>query len=796
MEPNNINSGPRYSLPALIRSSSMTPAAPTSMERLFTWEQAQRVLRKNRRFAALFAVIMTLVVTVVAFLIKDVYQPTARLEIDPPSTGIKTLHEIEYASETDNQDYLETQAQILQSDALAISVIRALHLDRNPELVSRKDLAKFGGPQDAEKPSVTNPANDGSFLQEQFELADRTPLESVALEAFQRKLSVNPVRNSRLIEVSYASHDARLAQLVTNSLVTQYIDQNYRNRYTTTMEASAWLSTQLNDLRERVQESNQAVADYQKKFGFVEADDRDVPLAQLMAEVNHQFSEASANRIETEAYVRMIDLGEADAIPSVRDDQLYQNLMTQFADARAQLAQARAIYGDENSNVKKLENQSDELAAQVEAERARMVNRVRTSYAAALAREQMMLQSREKLRAQMGDASSHMVAYKVLKNEALATGELYNTLQARLKEAGIYAGLRSSNIHIVDLAPKLRRSTAPNRALIIAIGAMVSCLLGLILSFVRESVDNTLRSPDDVKEWTGLASLAMLPTINRNGGAGRLVSRPPAGLFNGADRSTPKNGALKIFLARSHTPEAEAMRDLRAALWMSRPGAPPRVVLVSSPSSGEGKSTVAINLAIALSNRGNTCLVDGDLRRPMVARAFGLHAKVGLSDVLAGKSSLEEALLKIPDVPSLSVLCSGHYPPNPADLVASEQMEAVLIALRAQYDLVVIDSPPVIPFSDPRVLAPLSDVVVLVGRYGVTTRRALMRSAQLLSEVRASVVGVVLNDIDLASADYRYFNYGSARTVEEDLYDDASNNFKTEGRGETSVVPKSKGAHA
>jgi succinoglycan biosynthesis transport protein ExoP len=795
MEPNNTSTGPRYSLPELIRSSSMTPVAPASIERLFTWEQAQRVLRKNRRFAALFAVIMTMVVAVAAFLIKDIYQPMARLEIDPPSTGIKTLHEIEYASETDNQDYLETQAQILQSDALAISVIRALHLDQNPELVSRKDLAKFAVPPSAEKPSVQNPANDDSFLQEQFELADRTPLESAALEVFQRKLSVNPVRNSRLIEVSYASHDARLSQLVTNSLVTQFIDQNYRNRYTTTMEASAWLSTQLNDLREKVQESNQAVADYQKKFGFVEADDRDVPLAQLMAEVNHQFSDASANRIETEAYVRMIDLGEADAIPSVRDDQLYQNLMTQFADARAQLAQARAIYGDANSNVKKLENESDELGAQVEAERGRMVNRVRTAYAAALAREQLMLQSREKLRAQMGDASSHMVAYKVLKNEALATGELYNTLQARLKEAGIYAGLRSSNIHIVDLAPKLRRATAPNRAFIIAIGAMVSCLLGLILSFVRESVDNTLRSPDDVKEWTGLASLAMLPKVNRTGGAGRLVSRPPVPLSITADGSAAKNGALKIFLARSHTPEAEAMRDLRAAL-MSRPGAPPRVVLVSSPSSGEGKSTVAINLAIVLSNRGNTCLVDGDLRRPMVASAFGLRAKVGLSDVLAGRASLEEALLEIPDGRNLSVLCGGHFPLNPADLVASEQMEAVLIALRAQFDHVVIDSPPVIPFSDARVLSPLSDVVVLVGRYGVTTRRALMRSAQLLSDVRACIVGVVLNDIDLASADYRYFNYGSARTVDQELYDDANNKFKPEGLSGTPAVSKSKGAHA
>ncbi len=219
-------------------------------------------------------------------------------------------------------------------------------------------------------------------------------------------------------------------------------------------------------------------------------------------------------------------------------------------------------------------------------------------------------------------------------------------------------------------------------------------------------------------------------------------------------------------------------------------------MLVSSPSSGEGKSTVAINLAVVLSSRRSTCLVDGDLRRPMVASTFGLRAKAGLSDVLVGKCSLAETLLKIPDVPNLSVLCGGHYPPNAADLVASEQMEAILIALRDQYDHVVIDSPPVIPFSDARVLAPLSDVVVLVGRYGMTTRRALMRSVQLLSDARASVVGVVLNAIDLASADYRYFNYGSARTADEGLYDDANHKFTMDGPSDIPAVAKSKGAHA
>jgi succinoglycan biosynthesis transport protein ExoP len=779
----------------LAQWSSLVPVQSSPSDVLFTWEQAARILRKNRRFALIFAAAMTLAIIVGALMIRDTYQPIAQLEIDPLSSGIKALPEIEQSNQPDNGEYLETQAQILQSDALAVSVIRALHLDRNPEFVSKKDLAKYGGAQDSLAQTTNPSANDGAYLQDQLNLADRTPLESIALGVFHNQLSVSPVRNSRLVEVSYSSHDPQLAQLVTNTLVTKFIDQNYRNRYTTTMRASEWLSTQLNDLREKVQEANQAVSDYQKKHGFVEAEDPDAPLTQLMGDVNRAYSDAQANRIETEAYVRMIDLGQSESIPAVRDDALYQNLMTHFADSRAALAQARAVYGDENSNVKKLEDQSNEFAAQVEAERARVVNRVRTSYAASRAREEMALDATNKLKERMGDASSHLVEYRVLRNEAASSAELYNTLQSRLKEAGIYAGLGSSNIHIVDLAPELRRATSPNRKLIVAIGSMLSCLLGLVLAFVRESFINTIRTPDDIKECVGLASLAMIPTIRMNRLAGaQLGSTQPKSLKLGGVEQ--EKGPLPPILAtRTYTAEAEAIRDLRTALMLSRPGAPPRVVLVTSPLAGEGKTTVAMNLAIVLARTAKTCLIDGDMREAIVGEAINLRSKAGLSHLLAGTLLLDDALVGMPDYPNLSILPVGALPPNPADLIASEQMQAVMIALRDKFEFVVIDSPPVIHFSDARVLSSLADVVVLVARYGLTTRRSLARCVQILDEVRAPIAGVVLNDIDLGSADYHYYNYGYSKRNNDDQY---------HRYGQTAVASatvssgseQSKGAHA
>ena len=212
------------------------------------------------------------------------------------------------------------------------------------------------------------------------------------------------------------------------------------------------------------------------------------------------------------------------------------------------------------------------------------------------------------------------------------------------------------------------------------------------------------------------------------------------------------------------------MRDLRTALMLSRPGTPPKVILVASSSAGEGKTTVAINLAVVFAQRGRTCLVDGDLRRRTVAKAFGIRAELGLSHVLTGTAPLDQCLTTIPDIPGLSILPVGPLPPNPADLVASEQMRSLIANLRKQFDHIIVDSPPTIPFSDARIFSSLVDVVVLVGRYGLTTRRAITRCAQLLDEVRAPVVGVVVNGINIASADYHYYNYGYSKNFYGEPY--------------------------
>jgi capsular exopolysaccharide synthesis family protein len=463
----------------------------------------------------------------------------------------------------------------------------------------------------------------------------------------------------------------------------------------------------------------------------------------------------------------MIDDGHSDSIPALRDDKLYQDLMAHYADIRTQLAQASAVYGDANINVKKLQDQLGELSVQIDAERNRAISRARATYSASRHREQLMASQRERLLSLMAHQSSQLTTYHMLKEEANANSALYNTLVGRLREAGIYAGLRSSNIRVVDMASNLPKPTGPHRAAIVGVGSLAGFFLAIVLSFVRESLRNTVFTPDDIRSWTGLPSLALLPAMQ----PASLPKELESGLYSrlpsdgswklpGLWPSSKDSGDRAVEIMKSLTAESEAMRDLRTALLNTRASATPKVILISSSMEGEGKTTVAVNLAVALAQLGRTCLLDADLRHPSVARAFKIDPGVPLTDILDGRVDLASALVNVADLQNLFVLPCGTVTGSPADALSSPWMKVLLDRLKWDFTFVVIDSPPVIRFSDARFLSSLADEVVVVGRYGMTTRRAIQRTAEILGEMRASVAGVVLNGIDLSSPDYEYYTYG------------------------------------
>lgn len=786
---------PRFAAgPGGIESHAHTFRALDYHHSEFSWEQAVRILRKNGGFGLAISLLLIAGVSAAVILMKDVYQPIARVEIAPPTSGIRTLHEVEAVPEVEDADYFETQTQILESDSLAMSVIRQLKLDQNPEFTGQK--ASHQKETTTPYPATGPSENDKVLLGEQMSLATLTPSESAALKEFREDLSINPVRNTRLVEVSFASSNPQIARDVTNEVIAKFIENDYKRRYNATTQASDWLSSQLNDLYQKVVASTQALSDYQRKHGLVETDDREAPSTQLMSEINRQLSDAQATRIENQAYLQMIDSGQGQFVPSVREDKVYQDLMLRQGDLRTQLAQARAVYGEANTNVKKLNDQLNEVWNEIDEEQKRLAHDIQTAYSAAKDREELLLQSRDKLQAQMVNVNSEMVEYHLLKSEAIANSDLYNTLQARLKEAGIYAGLGSNNIRVVDLAENLREPTGPHRAALIAIGIVVSALIGLLACFFKESMNNTVRTPEDVRSWVGLKSLALLPVMIGHEKKTKSLFWPAVRRPQLNGESAHRSNRMPISMMRPLSAESEAVRDLRTVLLASKEKNAANVILISSSMEGEGKTTVAVNFAAALAQIGRTCLVDADLRRPATSGAFNLTARPGLAEVLIAKIPLANVLTPVSEIPNLWVLPCGQPVACPADVLASPGMKDAAAALRKQFQFVVIDSPPIIRFSDARHLSRLADEVVLIGRYGITTKRAIQRSTELLHDVQAPLAGVVLNGIDYSSPDYHYFTYGYCSAAARQNGTSAASFSETAQSGNEDAGAKSKGAHA
>jgi capsular exopolysaccharide synthesis family protein len=684
-------------------------------------------------------------VTILAFTMRPIYEPKARIEIDPPGAG-KTILEANPSAETNEQDYLETQTEILKSDELAAAVILALHLDQNPEFVGPGKLHRaLGAVAQVLHLRQTKPENN----------------QETAQSVFSERLSVSQVRNSRLVEVSFASRDAKLAAEVTNTLVDHFMDRNYRTHYEATMQVSERLSSQLGDLRKEIEKSNRALADFQSANGIVEIDEKENTVTQQVGELNRQLAQAQADRIQLQAYVRISDAGGADSLPQIRDNPLIQTLTQRYVESRANLAQALAVYGKNNSNVKKLQNEADEIEAQLTAERQKVVRQLKTSYESAQTREVLTEQALTRMKGVIGSMNGKVAQYNFLKKEAHANEDIYNTLGARLREAGIDAGLGSSNIFIVDRAPVLENSTRPHRLQIIALGLILGVLGGVALPFLKESLDQTIQASEDISNWTGLSAMGVIPIIS--GSSSDHRQRPLAlwttTLLGDGSKADQAGSGLRFFLERPQSPESEAVRNLCTYIQLSCPDNPPRSVLVSSPLPKEGKTTVAVNLAMALARHGTTCLVDADMRRPMVARAFGLTCQQGLSDVLNGSAELLRVMQTVPDLSNLTIVPGGPVPANPGELVGSASMREVVQAVAERFENVVIDSPPIIPFADTRVLSQLVDGVVVVGLCGFTTREAITLGTEILDEVHARILGVVLNGVDRYSPCYRYYSY-------------------------------------
>jgi capsular exopolysaccharide synthesis family protein len=427
---------------------------------------------------------------------------------------------------------------------------------------------------------------------------------------------------------------------------------------------------------------------------------------------------------------------------------LLEKLREQQADLKIQVAQLGTQFGPSYPKVAQLNSQLKEVEAQIQIEMTKVVSRVRSDYLASLQRENMLHAAMDKQKQEANRLNESAIEYSLLRRDLETNRTLYEGLLEKLKEAGVTAGLRSTNIRPVDEARVPTAPAEPNVPRNLTFALALGLTTGIGLAFLLEGVDNTVRTPEQAQVISALPSLGMIPLGSRIG----TDSSTKRSLLVASSREVVE----LVTQWRPQSQMAEAYRALRTSLLLTSLGAPP-------------------NTAIVLAQKGTrVLLIDADLRRPTIHKTLGMGPKTGLSNVLTGNATLQQTMVRSTILPSLWVLPAGTPPPNPAELLASTNMRDVLAKLREQYDHIVVDTPPTLSVTDAVVMSTRADAVVLVIRCGQTTKQALRRARDILAQVNARVSGVLLNAVDLASPDYYYYyeyqgKYGHGYYQEDEL---------------------------
>jgi capsular exopolysaccharide synthesis family protein len=710
------------------------------------------ILRKHQWLILSFLVAVVTIVSIATFRMQPVYSTTARIEIDRENTNLLPFQGADsYDFMTDMDNYIETQSRILTSETLALRTIR------NSGLIPHAEMQ--GAPGGSEAITSGTLANH------------RRPPE---LGAFLGSLSVKRVPQSRLLDVSFESTDPQLAAEILNAHIQNYMEENFRSRYDTTAKATVWLTDQLSELKVQVQNSEDARLAYERQHQIWELDDKQNITTQRLTDLNKEVTDAQSERMRKEALYEFAKAGNLDVVPQLRENTALADLLRKHAELYTQYLDALNQYGPNFPKVQRIQAQLKENDGLMDNEKRNILEALGNDYNAARQREGLLNEALNEQKGEVNVMSQSMVEYNILKRQAEANKTMYDGLLTKLKEANIQAGLKSSNIRVVDPAMVPSTPARPAKARNIALSLLVGLVGGIGLALLREYLDNTVKTPDDVENLARLPSLAVVPAFGNENGIARRSKLLGGASSNGHDK--------RIELVAQHLPKSqmsEAFRALRTALLLSQADHPPQVILVTSALPREGKTTAAANLAVTLAQLGDrTLLIDADLRKPGVGRLLNMTdgKYAGLSSYLAGVSSLDLVTVPHSVIPNLVAIPTGPLPPNPADLLSSHKLADALQQLRSQYKFIVIDSPPIMAATDAVILSVLADGVLLVVRSGETPKEAFTRARDLLNSVKCNLLGVVLNAVDSSAPDYYYsyryypYSYGYGPQEAAELY--------------------------
>jgi polysaccharide biosynthesis transport protein len=738
-----------------------------------------RVISKRRKWIIAAIVVCESLALAVTLLMKPTYQSTATIELNKQGSGVDLGLGDELSSTLDGGNEalltdLQTETAILEGDSLALAVIEQLNLASKPPFAAKADSKE-------KDPEAGLPLEQAPIR--------RTRL----LKIFSGHLKVEPERGTRLIQVSFQSHDQNLAAQVANQLVEAYKSNYRQTHYEATTETSSWLTSQLTDLKTNVEQAEKKLTDFEKANGILSFNmetpaaapgsgqnggggyggpEIHSPIIQKLDQLNQELTQAEANRIGKEAIYHLTQSGDADVVLGLQSSPLadeslvltqggglsnLQNLRSQLGLLKVQLAQESNTFGPNNRHLKDLELQISSVNDQIAQELQLITKRASADFQLAKQTEDEIRHQFEQQQTAASKLNDVAIQFAVLSDEAMSHKLLYDDLYTKLQEANISAGIKATNITVVSPARTESIPVRPKPVMYMGFGLLIGIFLGLAAAYTADSLDRTVNTPEEMEEITGRPVIGIIPDLIKSGKTyGSYFRRNLTRALE-----TENSNSLQVWmLAHPDSGAAEAFRSLRTSIMLSRAGGGAKTILVTSCVPGEGKTTLTSNLAAAFAQHNKRVLiVEADMRRPRMNHVLEVPSDLGLSNVLTATASLEDAIVRGIQWPTLDILPAGPQPPNPSELLGSAAFVELLERLRCQYDLVLLDSPPALLVADPVSVASLVDAVVWISRAGVVTRPYLSRATGMINRNQMPVIGFVLNGMTSEEAGYGYGSY-------------------------------------
>ena len=650
------------------------------------------------------------------------YQAEAMVLIENQNPNLLSVESVVRGVATDVET-IRSESLVLSSRMLSERVVTKLGLENDPEFLSTDDEATL----------ITD-----------------SQRASKVVTKFQSQLDILPVDDSRVISVSFSSTDPVKAAAVANTLVDEYILAQIEAKFESTQRVGSWLSERIAELQDTVAASENAVEQARQAFGLLEG--RGVTLAeQELAELNSQLIVARAERTATQARLRQIQnlintpTGLDSAI-EVLDSPIVLRLREQQTDLAKQMAELATEFGGRHPRMVQMQAEADDLQQSIDDEVGKIVQATRNRLDVDRARVRGLESRLDELKQTAGEANRNEIQVRALEREAEASRQLLATLLARQQETVSQedASFQQADARIISRAAVPLEPAFPRPGLIMGLAAFAATFLGMLLVFAFELADNGFRSGEQAERLTGLQSLGIIPRCPKRAG-----------------------NPIDLMLESPRSAFSEAIRTLHWTVTLAYPDNSPKSILVASANPSEGKSTTAVCMSLAQARAGaKTLLIDADTRWPSVHGLLDMEAGPGLIEFLRGDTRFEDAVVTHPES-GMHVLRAGGAVPNPATLLASDRMRALLTEARKVYDTIIIDAPPTLACADSRILSRYADTTIMAVRWAKTRRNTAKLAARQLEAAGASIAGVVLTLVDLKR--HSMYSYGDSDSYSGDF---------------------------